>query len=58
MGLLSMRPANVEKFRQSTAATPAYNFSQRQCKGACRRRRSYTQFAPGDEVCLTCRRRA
>lgn len=53
--MLALSPSGIERFRESKQIQVG---AQRMCKGPCKKRRSIAQFACGDELCITCRRRA
>lgn len=48
----------TDLFRETTSRMVMFNYSQRQCKGPCKRRRSVAQFIADSELCAQCRRRA
>lgn len=52
---LALSPTEQDRFREQ----PAYllNFSQRHCKGECRKRRSTGQFTLHAEICDRCYKR-
>ena len=52
-----MTPFQQNVYRARTATIKHYNIAQKTCS-ACKQRRSVAQFAPGDDLCSKCRRRA
>lgn len=53
-----MNPDQIADYRSNTARYKPMNTAQKMCAGPCKQRRSVGQFAPGDTLCLKCRRRA
>lgn len=50
--------ARAAQYSANTAKMTWFNHSNKRCAGPCRMARSLTQFAPGDDFCAKCRRRA
>lgn len=50
----TIKPRDLEDYRQKTASTLPINHSQRMCAGPCRRNRSLGQYAVGATMCKQC----